>query len=104
MTLAFRITPVELTTRNIDRVTTFQSDHCRTDSRTAFRAYLPVEISVSGLPDRIRFFRNSTVIGNFAIDLGVCAKFQVCIYYTDSKLNTRPDGHSCPVLLLLFYA
>ena len=54
MTLAFRITPVELTTRNIDRVTTFQSDHCRTDSRTAFRAYLPVEISVSGLPDRIR--------------------------------------------------
>ena len=60
MTLAFRITPVELTTRNIDRVTTFQSDHCRTDSRKAFWAYLPVEISVSGLPDRIRLVRNST--------------------------------------------
>ena len=63
MTLAFRITPVELTNRNIDRVTTFQSDHYRTDwpSRTAIRADLPVEISVSGLPDRIRLTHNSTV-------------------------------------------
>ena len=41
MTLAFRITPVELTTRNIDRVTTFQSDHCRTDCRIFVLWYDP---------------------------------------------------------------